>query len=62
MYANANGYSYFNASGTLVGNQLPNERLVDQYFGMYEYYIVEEIELEFHPIRMQILGATDPVW
>lgn len=66
-YINANGATFYDETGTLVGEKFPQANILDRYHSMYRYYIVEEIKLVFRPSRLQIVPDASgvqlsPVW
>ena len=51
-FLNANGFSQFSATGSLLAFQVPQEAIFDAYASIYKYYVPEHMELKWIPTRM----------
>lgn len=53
-FLNANGFSQYSATGSLLAFQLPQEGQFDRYASLYRYYVPEYISLSYHGSNVKI--------
>jgi hypothetical protein len=51
-FLNANGFTQFSSAALLIAPVYPQEAIWNQYAAMYDYYMVERIDIEWHPTRI----------
>jgi len=57
---NPNNLRVYTGAGTFTGS-IPQVEIWDEYAAMYEYWMVERIELKFHPVSLDVETTTTGV-